>query len=467
MSLSAHAPIDEFIRQLASRIGRSRYDFWFSNRVSLSIDEQCLKVICPNDHFKELISSRYKSELEAVAKEFLGRSATCQFFVGTSRPVSKIEPPQTSPDSAGNLVDSAHPAKSDHDHPAQTHNGTSSPLKNLDGFIISEDNHLALFSSRSFAQADSCVSLLVLVGPPSRGKSHLLEGIRNQLLSAGTGVAKQLGCEQFISRFIDSLRKGKTAAFRKNILDCDALLIDDLDKLEGKPTCQAEFLNIIELAKQRDVRVAVSLPMTPRQSKGLNPSLVERLQSGLVCPIGALDDAGKARLMSQFLTKLGVGLVCTHFFDQVSRHLPESPREIEGIAQKVWLLARLEARPIDMDLFHKAMDGLARLQEPRSIGSITAIVAGVLGTTAEAITGRSRSPIHEMGRLFVYYLARKLGTHSCSEIGAHFNGRKHSTIINGAGQVEKRLCFPGERGKWPAHWKSLLTRSEHLLNSSR
>lgn len=433
----------------------------------MSIDEQCLKVIFPNDHFKELISSRYKSELEAVAKEYLGQSACCEFFVGSSQAVARTAPPQTFSDPTGSLVDSADRTNPDQEHQAQTLNGSVFPLKNLDEFIISEDNHLALFSSRSFAQADSCVSLLVLVGPPSRGKSHLLEAIRNQLLSSGSGVAKHLGCEQFISRFIDSLRKGKTTAFRKSILDCDALLIDDLDKLEGKPTCQAEFLNILELAKHRDVRVAVALAMTPRQSKGLNPSLVERLQSGLVCPIGALDDAGKARLMSQFLTKLGVGLICTHFFDEVAQHLPESPREIEGIAQKVWLLARLEARPIDMDLFHKAMDGLARLPEPRSIGSITEIVAGVLGTTTEAITGRSRSPIHEMGRLFVYYLARKLGIHSCSEIGAHFHGRKHSTIINGAGQVEKRLCRTGERGKWPAHWKSLLMRSEHLLNNSR
>lgn len=62
----------------------------------MSIDEQCLKVIFPNDHFKELISSRYKSELEAVAKEYLGQSACCEFFVGSSQAVARTPPPKHS-----------------------------------------------------------------------------------------------------------------------------------------------------------------------------------------------------------------------------------------------------------------------------------------------------------------------------------------------------------------------------------
>lgn len=449
------SPIESRIAEL---VGQQRYDFWFANRVRIGISQSELTISASNRHFLDLLASRYRTPLETVATEFLGRTGVCRFLV-TGDPFPQ-PPLNANQPIHKTLPASIHPG----DSPKNTHPRDLPTGRTLEDFIVSDSNRMAVFSARSFLEPGNGIGLLVLVAPPSRGKSHILDGLKNQYLSQHNGVVKHLEGESFVARFLDSLRKGKAAAFRKSMLDCDLLMIDDLDKLEGKPSCQGEFLAILESARQREIKVAVSLCQTPRQTPGLGQLVVERLQSGLTCPIGPLDSGGKTRLLRQHLGKLGIGLITEDFVQGVGPLLPDSPREIEGIAQKVWLLSRLEARPVDLEILHSALGDLARPTNIRSLESMTEVVAGVLGTTVEAIMGRSKSPLLEMGRLFVYFFARKMGGHSSTEIGSFFKGRSHSTIINGSNQVSKLLSSPGTTKRWPSNWKGIFKQAEQLLN---
>lgn len=448
--------------RIANLIGKQRYDFWFAERVKVSVNRLELTVTAPNQHFVDLLASRYRAQLEAIAREFLGNDGSCRFRVAVEQ--KPLADPSNNFSQRPQSQESLSKSPSTKELPTTSLPRELTNGRTLDDFIISESNRMAVFSTRSFCESENGVGLLVLVGPPSRGKSHLLEGLKNLYQSTQQGVVKQLEGETFVSRFIDAIRKSKAAAFRRSLLECDLLVVDDLDKLEGKPSCQAEFLTILELAKQNEVKIAISMCHPPRQTTGLNRMLVERLQSGLLCSIGPLDPSGKAQLMKQFLEKLGVGLITEDFYQEAGNLLPESAREIEGIAQKVWLLGRLEARPVDLEILHLALHDHAHPACAQSIETITATVAGVLGISTEAILGRSKSPLLEMGRLFAYYLARKTGGHSSGEIGAYFHGRTHSTIINGANQITKRLASLNPTKRWPSNWKSLLNQVERLLD---
>lgn len=458
------APLDSSViqRRIAEMIGHQRYDFWFARRVNLTINPNVVTVSAPNQHFVDLLASRYRTQLEMVAKEFFGECGTCLFKVQEENQSLKIRGEQIS--------DTPQPKQlSILNRHTTDLNKSKSPSSSISGktladFIVSENNRMAVFSTKSFVEPENGVGLLVLVGPPSRGKSHLLEGLKNICISTESGAVKLLETESFVSKFIDSLRRGKAATFRRSILDCSMLLVDDLDKLAGKPSCQAEFLHILEIAKQNDIKVAISMSQLPRQAAGLNQTLIERLQSGLVCTIGPLDSSGKAQLLRQFLIKLGVGLISADFQSKSGELLPDSAREIEGIAQKIWLLGRLESRPVDLELLSFALEENRIPTSGLTIESITEITAGVLGISKEAIIGRSKSPILEMGRMFAYYLARKYGFHSSAEVGAYFQGRSHSTIINGANQIKIRLLSPEVAKRWPPNWKSLLAQADQLLS---
>lgn len=458
------APIDSSViqRRIAELIGHQRYEFWFARRVNLTINPNVLTILAPNQHFIDLLASRYRTQLQMVAKEFFGESGSCLF---------KVQEENESLRNRGDLFFTTSQPQPLllKNRPSIDPNKSKTPASTISGrtlvdFIVSDNNRLAFFSTKSFTEPENGVGLLVLVGAPSRGKSHLLEGINNNWMSTNAGTVKFFETESFISKFIDSLRKGKAATFRRSILDCNMLLVDDLDKLAGKPSCQSEFLNILESAKHNNTKVAISMNQLPRLAVGLNQTLIERLQSGLVCKIGPLDAPGKARLLRHFLLRLGVGLISDDFQGKAGDLLPDSAREIEGIAQKVWLLGRLESRPVDLELLGLALEENRKPTSGLTIESIAEIVAGVLGVGKEAIISRSKSPILEMGRMFAYYLARKSGFHSSAEVGSFFQGRSHSTIINGANRIRTRLASEEGSKRWPPDWKSLLAQAEQLLN---
>ena len=462
---------DVFTHRLVELIGQSRYDFWFSQRAEFAARGEVLEIRVPNRHFVEWLSSRYRAVMDQIAKELLGVNAQVEFVIGgeqfrqlrteqlAAKPECLVENPEQLILSKSS---SAHPEVPDLRSERQS---TSIPCRRFGDFIVSSDNRLAFYSTEDLARGEeSGVSLLVLVGSPSRGKSHLLHALKAEYQQKSSRRAKLIDAEEFIGRYLAALRTGRTASFRRTILDCDLLLIDDLDRLAGKVSCQAEFLALIETARQKGIRLVAAMGQHPRQLVGLSPAVAERLQAGLVCTVGALDATGRSNLLRKSLIRLGPGLVAEGIFENVGHSLPESAREIEGIAQKIWLLARMESRPVDQIVLDRVLNEHAPPPNSKSLEDVASTVAGVLGVGIEALRGRSKAKILIHGRLLAYYFLRRLGLGSAGEIGAYFGGRSHSTIIHGEKQVRARLDHAQELpDDWPKGWKGMLERIEQML----
>ena len=457
---------DVFTQRLVELIGQSRYDFWFSQRAEFASRGEVLEIRVPNRHFVEWLSSRYRVVMDQIAKEFLGSDAQVEFVIGgeqfrqlrteqlaaqavcaVEEPSKTLPPPQEFPD---HLPQNEIPA---------------SHSRRFSDFIVSAENRLAYYSTEDLARcSESGVSLLVLVGLPSRGKSHLLHALKAEYQLNSNKRVKLIDAEEFIGRYLGALRTGRTASFRRTLLDCDLLLVDDLDRLAGKTSCQAEFLALIEMARQKGIRLVAAMGQHPRQLVGLSPAVAERLQAGLVCTVGSLDANGRSNLLRKSLIRLGTGLVAEGIFDNVGHSLPESAREIEGIAQKIWLLARMESRPVDQIVLDRVLNEHAPPPNSKSLEDVASTVAGVLGVGIEALRGRSKARILILGRLLAYYLLRRLGLGSAGEIGTYFGGRSHSTIIHGEKQVRARLDHSQELpDDWPKGWKGMLERIEQML----
>ena len=56
--------------------------------------------------------------------------------------------------------------------------------------------------------------------------------------------------------------------------------------------------------------------------------------------------------------------------------------------------------------------------------------AAYFGLTLEDLQGQSRSRVLVTARQIAMYLCRELTEHSLIQIGEHFNGRDHSTVIH-------------------------------------
>ena len=84
-------------------------------------------------------------------------------------------------------------------------------------------------------------------GPVGTGKTHLLEGVYGGLRRARPDWRVcYVTAEDFTNRFVQAMRLGKLAAFRKQYRECDVLLVDDLHFLATKKATQEEFLHTFD-----------------------------------------------------------------------------------------------------------------------------------------------------------------------------------------------------------------------------
>jgi chromosomal replication initiator protein len=74
-----------------------------------------------------------------------------------------------------------------------------------------------------------------------------------------------------------------------------------------------------------------------------------------------------------------------------------------------------------------------------ALGDVEQAVCAVLGIRGDALRSAKRGWLHSQPRLLAFYLARKHTTASYSEVGKHFGGRSHSTIVAGEKKVRQWL----------------------------
>src|SRR5262249_21002294 len=118
----------------------------------------------------------------------------------------------------------------------------------LGDFVVGTCNRVAHASAASVVEEPGqCANPLVLYGPVGTGKTHLLQGIYLGLRKRHPPWRVVFAtAEDFTNRFVQAMRLGKLAGFRKHYRDCDALLLDNLQFLASKRATQEEFLHTFD-----------------------------------------------------------------------------------------------------------------------------------------------------------------------------------------------------------------------------
>ncbi len=93
-------------------------------------------------------------------------------------------------------------------------------------------------------------------------------------------------------------------------------------------------------------------------------------------------------------------------------------------------------------------------------------VCAVLGLATDALHGKKRGWLHSHPRMLAMYLARKHTAATYSEVGKHFGGRSHSTVVAGEKKVRQWLADNAALAlgsKRPVPVRDLLERIEREM----
>ncbi|OYW24706.1 MAG: chromosomal replication initiator protein DnaA, partial [Planctomycetales bacterium 12-60-4] len=319
--------------------------------------------------------------------------------------------------------------------------GRQRRLADLGDFIPTPLAEFALTACRHVATAPGTqFNPLFLYGSVGTGKTHLLEGICRQLRRTHSQLqVTLLTAEAFANYFTQALTERTLPSFRHKFRGVDVLLVDDVDFFESKRVFQEEFLHTICDLADHGRQVVVTADRHPRLLTKLGDDLVSRFQSGLICRLETPDSETRRQIVLRKAQRMD-GDFAPEALQFVAERFTGSVRELEGALNCLQTFYGMTQKRITAATARQVLADLERdcLRVVR-LADIERVVCQVFGLKPKDLKSDSRVRTLAQPRMLAMFLARKHTQSAYSEIGQHFGGRNHSTVMSAERKVQKWL----------------------------
>jgi len=431
---------------LAHRLGSQRYELWFGPGTQLQLADGTLAITFPSRFFQDWVRTNFRAQIDSACRDALGDCPVLEFRVDPSL----SESPEGASSDSGQEEAPLPRAKRNGDAeeadeqpaPLAARSGLSRRrFADLESFVTGDSNRLARASAELAAHRPGELSPLLIHGPTSVGKTHLLEGIWTAVRRSGRGTTcVYLSAEQFTTFFLEALRGSGLPSFRRKYRGVDVLILDDLQFFCGKRATQVELLYTIDTLLREGRQLAFAADRPPAEMAELGPELLTRLQSGMVCRIDPPEHATRLGIVAQMARrlKLRVPEAVQRF---IASHFCTHARELSGALCRLRAAGRALARPVDLALAEESLAEMIRASHRVvRLADIQKAVCEVFHLEPDSLLSDRKARCVSYPRMLAMWLARKHTRAALSEIGQFFGRRSHSTVISAQKRVQRWLA---------------------------
>jgi chromosomal replication initiator protein len=245
--------------------------------------------------------------------------------------------------------------------------------------------------------------------------------------------------EWFTNDLIASIQDGRMSDFRRRYREIDLLLIDDVHFLGEKERTQEEFFHTFNALYEAQRQIVVTSDRPPKEIPGLEERLVSRFEWGLVADIRSPDLETRVAILRKKAEEGDIAIV-DEVLEYIARNCRSNVRELEGAVIKLLAYSSLTQRDITTELAREALGGVLAPEGERTPEAIRKRVAESFGVIPVELADVAAA--HQGGhgpRQVAMYLMRELLDLPLTQIGNHFGGRDHSTVIHSVNKVEQDL----------------------------
>ncbi len=476
MSLVVHDAVAALAQELRRRVGEPRYDLWFASKTRFTFHDDQLVVGVANHFYQDWLQQKFAEEIRQSVRAVAGQPLAVRFAIdpqlfqaarrgqdvgptpGASTLAARgslVEDPRSKDSPSDDLpAMDLRPGTTGHERPAIQGSGAQGAAapggakprtrrwRRLEDFVVGACNRVAHASALSLVEAPGMgPSPLVLYGPVSTGKTHLLEGIYVGLRRARPEWRVcYTTAEEFTNRFVQAVRLGKLPSFRRLYRDCDALLLDDLHFLASKPATMEEFLHTFDALHADECPMAVSCDCHPRLTDQLLPELIDRLLGGAVWALLPPEPDTRLAVLRAKAARIAGALVPDDVLAYIADHLRGNVRELLGTLHSLVHLSRVQQRRIDLALAREVLAEVLRHHvRVRELADVDRAVREALRLESGALQSRKRGWAVSHPRMLAMFLARKHTAATYTDIGRYFGGRNHSTAVAAEKKVRRWL----------------------------
>jgi chromosomal replication initiator protein len=405
-------------RELEAALPSSTFRLWLDPLRVVAAQGSTLFIAAPQP-VRAWVERRYSSQLLAAVRD-QAPSLTEIAFVEAEAPAIASEPvPESLP---------------------------TNPSHTFDRFVIGPGNRLAHAAALAVAELPGeAYNPLFLHGPPGLGKTHLMGAIRDYLSRNHPELnVHYTTAERFTNEFVTALRRSGPEAFKARYRELDALLIDDVQTLEGKAKTEEEFVHTFNALHISGKQIVLSSDRPPEALSRLAERLRDRFAWGLRAEIEPPDLRTRIAVLWRLASDRAEERPEPAVLQEIATRVPGNVRLLEGAMTRVIAVASLLSEPLSSPVVRRALDrsaseraAAAQAASP-SLAQIQDAVCAVCGLSREELLSSRRSTRVAHARQLAMYLAREVTPMSLAEIARGFD-RDHTTVLHALRAVEGRL----------------------------
>ncbi|MBI3622363.1 MAG: chromosomal replication initiator protein DnaA [Nitrospirae bacterium] len=407
--------------RIRSLISPQSYEAWVRPIQAGSLANHRLTLIVPNQFVIDWLREHYLALLTEELRRASGdQQMELAFQIQTALPVA------TTPQTDVKKVE-------------RRQNPRLSDRYTFHTFVVGSGNQFAHAASRKVAeQPGVAYNPLFLYGGVGLGKTHLLNAIGNYIMtqSAATKVC-YISAEQFTNEVINSIRYDKTVEFRNRYRNVDVLLIDDIQFIAGKERTQEEFFHTFNSLYEMNKQIVISSDRSAKEMSDIEERLRSRFEMGLTADIQPPDLETRLAILRRKSEGDHMALAGDVALF-LATHIKSNIRELEGALIRIGAVRSLTGEEITIDMARRVLrDTIKEVQRDIAVDEVQRAVAERFHIKISEIKSKKRSKNLVFPRQIAMYLCRELTKLSFPEIGRHFGGKDHSTVIYACRQIEE------------------------------
>ncbi|GAA4362346.1 chromosomal replication initiator protein DnaA [Hymenobacter saemangeumensis] len=471
------------LRTIAAEIGEQSFRTWFQPIVPVELKGNVLTIQVPSAYFYDWLEEHYVDELRRALFQELGPEGRLEYSVVVdqgneqARPKTLHLPPTrkaAAPDprdrpavapAPNPLAGSARAASARYvasgamaRKPAVVGSGsdTNTLLRNpfdtakpmdgnlvpsqlngsytFDNYIEGDCNRLARSAGLAVANKPGTTSFnpLMVYGGVGLGKTHLVQAIGNHIKATSPErFVLYVSAEKFTNQFIDSVQRTAVQDFANFYLQVDALILDDVQFLANKGKTQEMFFHIFNHLHQSGKQIVMTSDRPPKDLQGLEDRLLNRFKWGLTADVQSPDFETRVAIIRNKMEQDGIDIPPPHVVDYLANSVHTNVRELEGVIASLVAQSSLTRRDIDLEMVKQALRHIIEEVEAEvNLDFIQKTVAAYFNIPVELLKDKTRKKEVVTARQVAMYFAKHHTSHTLKNIGFHFGGRDHTTVMH-------------------------------------
>lgn len=341
-------------------------------------------------------------------------------------------------------------------HPRNAVNDTAllASALTFETFVVGNSNRLAYSMAVAVAEEPGKKNLnpLFIYGRSGLGKTHLLRAIQNYIIATNPQMrVVYIDSSEFLSDYTAAVvahdkNKDSYLNFQNRYLDADVLLIDDVQKFQGKSATVDIVFQLFNKLTDMGKQVVLAADRAPK-TIDIDERYTSRFNSGGTCDIQPPEVETKLGIIKGFIEEYRSSENAYDLYvpEDIQMYIAEisssNVRELKSAVTKVISQITYFNNP-DISLpdvrvlleNHFLSGGSKRLD----VASIQKEVERYYKISHADLVGKKRSRNIAYARQVAMYLCRQMLDIPYNDIGKRFD-RDHSSVMYSVGQVEEKL----------------------------